>query len=233
MRKIKELVISRRGTTLVELVAAMALFSLLLLMIGGALHPAAVITKRIGRMEDARSLADSVLEVIRMDVENACGYVKLYEDGTDIPEREGTLEGGTALEYLDLSGNPVLVSAEGCGQAWLTEKEEEQGKIPPGRLFFLTRLPADSELTHPAEDDGLVLGTSCREPYGESYYSRMYLEVRFAPGEEVSEGDRADALKVTVLLYRDPERTDLLLEESETVELRNSPRWITAVTATK
>jgi hypothetical protein len=185
----------------------------------------------IGRMSDAQSLADGVLEVIRMDVENACGYVKLYEDGADIPEQEGTLAEGTALEYLNSSGEPVLVSAEGCGRALLGETEE--GEIPPGRLFFLTRLRADSDLTHPAEDGELVLGAERREPYGEAYYSGMYLELRFAPTEEVVEEDRAEALDITVRLYRDMERTDLVLKEIRTVELRNGPRWITAVTATK
>ena len=231
MKRIKELIVSRRGTTLVELMAAMALLSLLLLLISGALRPAAAVTRMIGRMSDAQSLADGVLEAIRMDVENACGYVKLYEDGTDIPEQEGTLSEGRALEYLNSSGEPILVSAEGCGRALLGETEE--GEITPGRLFFLTRLRADSDLTHPAEDGELVLGAERREPYGEAYYSGMYLELRFAPTEEVVEEDRAEALDVTVRLYRDMERTDLVLKESRTVELRNGPRWITAVTATK
>ena len=88
-------------------------------------------------------------------------------------------------------------------------------------------------MTHPAEDGELVLGAERREPYGEVYYSGMYLELRFAPTEEVVEEDRAEALDITVRLYRDMERTDLLLKESRTVELRNGPRWITAVTATK
>lgn len=231
MKRLKDVAVSRRGTTLVELVAAMALLSLLLLMISGVLHPAAAAVQRAGQMHDARSLLDDVLEVVRMEVESACGYAKLYEDGTNITEQGGTLGMGTALEYLNLNGEPVLVSAEGCGRAWLTQSQAEE--IPPGRLFFLTRLRADADLTHPAEDDGLVLGASCREPYGEAYYGGMYLKVQFVPVGEVAEGVAAEGVEITAALYRDAERTELLLEESLVVELRNAPLWTTAITAVK
>ena len=231
MKRLKDVAVSRRGTTLVELVAAMALLSLLLLMISGVLHPAAAAVQRAGQMHDARSLLDDVLEVVRMEVESACGYAKLYEDGTNITEQGGTLGMGTALEYLNLNGEPVLVSAEGCGRAWLTQSQAEE--IPPGRLFFLTRLRADADLTHPAEDDGLVLGTSCREPYGEAYYGGMYLKVQFSPVGEAAEGVAAEGVEITAALYRDAEWTELLLEESLVVELRNAPLWTTAITAVK
>ena len=231
MKRLKDVAVSRRGTTLVELVAAMALLSLLLLMISGVLHPAAAAVQRAGQMHDARSLLDDVLEVVRMEVESACGYAKLYEDGTNITEQGGTLGMGTALEYLNLNGEPVLVSAEGCGRAWLTQSQAEE--IPPGRLFFLTRLRADADLTHPAEDDGLVLGASCREPYGEAYYGGMYLKVQFVPVGEAAEGVAAEGVEITAALYRDAERTELLLEESLVVELRNAPLWTTAITAVK
>lgn len=231
MKRLKDVAVSRRGTTLVELVAAMALLSLLLLMISGVLHPAAAAVQRAGQMHDARSLLDDVLEVVRMEVESACGYAKLYEDGTNITEQGGTLGMGTALEYLNLNGEPVLVSAEGCGRAWLTQSQAEE--IPPGRLFFLTRLRADADLTHPAEGDGLVLGASCREPYGEAYYGGMYLKVQFSPVGEAAEGVAAEGVEITAALYRDAERTELLLEESLVVELRNAPLWTTAITAVK
>ena len=231
MKRLKDVAVSRRGTTLVELVAAMALLSLLLLMISGVLHPAAAAVQRAGQMHDARSLLDDVLEVVRMEVESACGYAKLYEDGTNITEQGGTLGMGTALEYLNLNGEPVLVSAEGCGRAWLTQSQAEE--VPTGRLFFLTRLRADADLTHPAEDDGLVLGTSCREPYGEAYYGGMYLKVQFVPVGEAAEGVAAEGVEITAALYRDAERTELLLEESLVVELRNAPLWTTAITAVK
>ena len=231
MKRLKDVAVSRRGTTLVELVAAMALLSLLLLMISGVLHPAAAAVQRAGQMHDARSLLDDVLEVVRMEVESACGYAKLYEDGTNITEQEGTLGMGTALEYLNLNGEPVLVSAEGCGRAWLTQSQAEE--VPTGRLFFLTRLRADADLTHPAEDDGLVLGASCREPYGEAYYGGMYLKVQFVPVGEAAEGVAAEGVEITAALYRDAERTELLLEESLVVELRNAPLWTTAITAVK
>lgn len=231
MKRLKDVAVSRRGTTLVELVATMALLSLLLLMISGVLHPAAAAVQRAGQMHDARSLLDDVLEVVRMEVESACGYAKLYEDGTNITEQEGTLGMGTALEYLNLNGEPVLVSAEGCGRAWLTQSQAEE--VPTGRLFFLTRLRADADLTHPAEDDGLVLGASCREPYGEAYYGGMYLKVQFVPVGEAAEGVAAEGVEITAALYRDAERTELLLEESLVVELRNAPLWTTAITAVK
>ena len=231
MKRLKDVAVSRRGTTLVELVAAMALLSLLLLMISGVLHPAAAAVQRAGQMHDARRLLDDVLEVVRMEVESACGYAKLYEDGTNITEQGGTLGMGTALEYLNLNGEPVLVSAGGCGRAWLTQSQAEE--IPPGRLFFLTRLRADADLTHPAEDDGLVLGTSCREPYGEAYYGGMYLKVQFVPVGEAAEGVAAEGVEITAALYRDAEWTELLLEESLVVELRNAPLWTTAITAVK
>ena len=231
MKRLKDVAVSRRGTTLVELVAAMALLSLLLLMISGVLHPAAAAVQRSGQMHDARSLLDDVLEVVRMEVESACGYAKLYEDGTNITEQGGTLVMGTALEYLNLNGEPVLVSAEGCGRALLTQSQAEE--IPPGRLFFLTRLRADADLTHPAEDDGLVLGASCREPYGEAYYGGMYLKVQFVPVGEAAEGVAAEGVEITAALYRDAEWTELLLEESLVVELRNAPLWTTAITAVK
>lgn len=219
MKKLKCLLKDRRGTTLVELVVAMGLFSILLLLVSGALHPAAAVTQRMHTLESAQLLLDQVLEEIRMEVERSCGYVKLYEDGADPVEQEGSLEWGNAVEYLDVDGNVVLLSAEGCDEDWLTEMQEDGAQIPPGRLFFLTWTEEGTK--------------ACREPYGEAYYDGMYLKVEFSPEGEVQAGQRAEMLVVTASLYRDAERTELVRTQSRTIALRNEPRWTTEVTMAK
>lgn len=231
MRKLRVILRQRRGVTLVELVAAMAVMCLVMTMAGAALRPAAAVVRRIETLQEAQIVLDTVLEVLRAEIEGACGYVKLYESGADIENQWGTLEQGSALEFLNGEGCPVLISADGCGLTWLTEMKTEAEEISPGRLFFLTREAPAADGTYPARDGDWGLAQRRWEPFGEGFYVGLYLALEFAPGKEALEDAPAETLLVTAALYRDAERTELVTKESLLVDLRNIPHWTMAVTA--
>lgn len=231
MKRLREMLCQRQGVTLVELVAAMALMCLVMTMASAALRPAAAVVRRIETLQEAQIVLDTALDVLRAEIEGACGYVKLYESGAETENQWGTLERGSTLEFLNGEGYPVCISADGCGLTWLTETKMEAGEILPGRLFFLTREASAEDGTYSVRDGDCGLARKRREPFGEGFYVGLYLALEFTPGKEAAEGTSAETLLVTAALYRDAERTELVRKESLLVDLRNIPHWTMAVTA--
>lgn len=135
---------SRRGTTLVELMAAMAVMTLVMVMAAGCILSGASVRRRIETQNRAQVLLDSALEILGQEVENACGYIKLHESG--------------AMEYLDPSGVVTFLSAEG----W------EEGGVPAGRLVRWTGGPPGEgtcrEILSGAAYQGLSCALRCSFP---------------------------------------------------------------------
>ncbi|MDD5932360.1 MAG: hypothetical protein PUC45_07915 [Oscillospiraceae bacterium] len=198
----KKILAGRQGVTLVELVVSLALMCLTLTMVSGALRPAAAVVRHMERLAEAQVILDTTLDVLRSEIETACGYVKLCGG----EGRPGTVTAGTVLEYLDVEGRLVRISTEGWEEAL-----PDGGQ--PGRLVFLRQ-------------DGETSDWSCREPFGKGFYMGMYLGMEFSPVEEAAEGETAEAILVTVTLYQDGERRERAGAESLIVDLRCGPLWI-------
>ena len=196
---------ARRGTTLVELMAAMGLMCLVMTMAAGCLLSGAAVLRRVETRNNARILLDQTLELLQEELENACGYIKIYESGLDTADREGTLTAGAAVEYLDAAGQPVLYLTEGC---------EECG-IPAGVLIRRTwkSLVRGQDIWQIAEQ------TTCEE---RTILSQgLFLNVEYSFLEE-------SAILVTAeVSWRD----EVAARQSLKVPLRHEPRWTTAVTA--
>lgn len=200
----------RRGTTLVELMAAMGLMSLVMTMAAGCILSGAALARRMETQSRARILLENVLEAACQDVENACGYIKIYESG-ETAGREGTLGPGPLVEYLDAAGSPTLLGALGC-------QEDSAGA---GLLLRRTYDPLakEGEAWYIYRQDGGC--RACEAVIDGALYQGLFLKMEFSP--------QMEAVTVTASLYQ--RGTELVARRSVRAQLRHAPQWTTAVTA--
>ena len=146
----------RSGTTLVELMAAMGLMTLVMTMAAGCMLSGAAVMHRLEARSAANILLDAALEQLRGEVENACGYIAFSGDGL-------------AVEYLDAAGTPTRLSAEGCSA------------LEAGRLARHTCEPlAESgRAWYPVGEE-----TSCAELLHQALYQGLSLKIEFSAQEE-------------------------------------------------
>lgn len=216
----KQLLRSRQGTTLAELMAAMAVMCLVLAMSLGCVGSAASVTAHIRSRQEARLILSYLLPILRRDAETACGYVKLYERGSATADMEGAEASGTALEYLDPLGRPTVLSADGCAQ---TLRGGKTAVVAPG-TFLRRRYPAlaaeGDAWYHYRQEDAV-----CDEVFAPALYRGLFLKLEFTrSGED---------LAITAALYRDGECRRLAARETVLADLRQDIRWTTEVTALK
>ena len=79
MKKVRRLLKKRDGTTLVETIVTMLLISIMFAMAATALSSAAKVFVREQRLQYAQSILDTTMTELRGIVENADGYIKIYE----------------------------------------------------------------------------------------------------------------------------------------------------------
>ena len=109
---------AKSGTSLVEMVAALLIFSILMTMIVAVIHPASKIFVQMQRLQYAQVILDNTMQELRGTALEASGngYVKIYgacSPDTDLTREEGA-ETGAALEFVNSEGYAVLLSADGC-----------------------------------------------------------------------------------------------------------------------
>lgn len=151
---------ARAGTTLVEMVVTLLIFSMMMTMAVGILSPAAKMFLRLQQLQHAQALLDNTVQELRDMVSEATGYVKIYDSvsgGTpgdpsagvagspaeSIAGKFGSANGqGQALEFLNPDGYVELISVQGCpatkiyvGEQHIEGNDVKEGDIPPGRLF--------------------------------------------------------------------------------------------------
>ena len=213
----------KAGTTLVELVVSMLLFSMISLIVIGVLSPAAKMFVRMQRIQFARIILDNTIDELRGIVQEAAGYVKIYENGAETSDiigvdgdgMQGTCE-GPALEFLNSQGYVVLVSAQGCGETAIVRggKLTEQKIEAQGGGRLLTRYYAQER-----HENGLYLyadaggnplvARAVSSVFTDGYYMGNYLKITFSFQDgagnviDVDEGVSVDYLVADVGLYRD------------------------------
>lgn len=89
---------NKKGTTLVETMVSLLLITVLLAMAAGALSSAFRIFLRIQKTQYAQSVLDTAMTELRTQTKDATVYVKIYDSGNEVTDREGT-NSGTALEF--------------------------------------------------------------------------------------------------------------------------------------
>lgn len=195
----------RRGSTLVELMAAMGLMCLVMTMAAGCMLTGGAVLCRIERGNHARILLDQTLALLQEELENACGYIKIYESGLDTADREGTLGTGRAIEYLDAAGCPTLYTTEGCADC----------EIPEGVLIRRSWEPVGRG----ADTWEITAGQSCGEMIPLSRGLFLQIEYSFT--------EAAGVLITAEVSWRQ----EMIARQERIVSLRHEPPRTTAVTA--
>ena len=227
---------SRRGLTLVELLVSMALLGLAITLFAATLSPAARSFQRLETLNDAQIVADDLLETVRSQLEDARGYVKCYDSGQTLAEKEGT-DTGSAIEFVDPNGYVAVLSADGCPETTLRRVSSEQGgtvetstaaEIAPGYLAVrYYKNDSNQQYTYQTGPDQYV-ARAMTALYGRGFYVGLYARLEFTL--EPAAG-RAKTVTVTVSLYRDAERTDRVFSDQLIVDLRQTPPVKTGDTA--
>lgn len=198
----------RRGSTLVELMAAMGLMCLVMTMAAGCMLSGGAVLRRVERGNHARLLLDQTLTLLQKELENSCGYIKIYESGLDTADREGTLGPGRAIEYLDAAGCPTLYITEGCADCGIPEGVLiRRSWEPVGRGADTWEITAEEE--------------RCEEMIPLSRGLFLQIEYSFT--------EAAGVLITAEVSWRQ----EVIARQERTVSLRHEPPRITAVTAVK
>ena len=229
---------AKSGTSLVEMVAALLIFSILMTMIVAVIHPASKIFVQMQRLQYAQVILDNTMQELRGTALEASGngYVKIYgacSPDTDLTREEGA-ETGAALEFVNSEGYAVLLSADGCpetdiflGSAAVGTASKDQ--IPAGRLLARYYVRNAGGTYGYQDKDGKKTARAVHAVFTDGYYMGAYLELEFSyPGTPDSTRTEADGsitefyrcLYADLRLYSDPERTRLEARESAVLDFR-------------
>lgn len=242
----------KAGTTLVELVVAMLLFSLMGLIVIGALSPAAKMFIRMQKLQFARLILDNTTQELRAITQDAVEYVKIYEkceaDG-DIIGIATALPNGTdqglVLEFKNTEGYVVLLSTQGCEETAIIRGGKKTDQTiegqPAGRL--LTRYYAQTGnslylYTDAATAGGTPVARAVSSVFTEGYYMGNYLKITFSypkdgSGNLPASGAKVEYLVADVALYSDKELTDLVVQDRVVLDFRHTMVRKDDVTAKK
>lgn len=225
----------RAGTSLVEVTAAMLLFSIMMAMIVGIMSPAAKIFLQMRELEDAQIILDNIEQELRGIGQTVSGYIKIYENGNAVLEQEGSAD-GAVLEFINEQGYVTLLSADGCsgtdlmlGDSRLDVLEETD----PGELLirYYTRDAADGSYIYQNEEDAVARAGN--KIFTDGYYMGNYLKMVFSYPENVSEGDKVMFVNVDLKLYKDKDFKELAVCDQMVMDFRYDAKRQDAVTAIK
>lgn len=237
MRKLRQLLKRKQGTTLVEMIVTLLLISIMLAMAAGTLSSAFKIFLRVQKEQYAQSVLDTTMTQLRSLTKDATQYVKIYSDGGSPLGQTGT-DNGQMLEYVNTEGYAVLLSTSGCPATDLYTANNLTGTseaVPSGRL--LTRYYRREQDTYTYQQDGKPVARDLAKVFGDKYYMGNYLGVTFSYADAgAAEGDQITALRAEVTLYSDEARTKAIARDSEILEFRYEVvrnDQVTAVTASQ
>lgn len=218
MKRLFILLRGRRGMTLIEVMCASLLLALLIEVCVTTLSQAAKVVWRLRQVTEAQIVADSILESVRGEVEEAREYVRVYPydgGGVEWMGKAVCAGEGMALEFVNNNGCTMLISAG--------------GSLEPAEFG---RLQYRYDVTAP-EDGGDTFRKE-REPatgaggavFPEEFYTGLYLELRFLP---VVEDGMLMRVKITARMGKRVENTgegpkvyDIICTESVTADLRHA-----------
>lgn len=228
----------KAGTTLVEMVVAMLLTSILLTAVVGILSPASKLFVRMQKLQYGQVVLDNTIQELRRMMEDAAGYLKIYdicEKDTQIEEKEGA-ESGHGLEFMNTEGYVVLISAEGCPDTDIYMGTSKMDTIAaddmkPGRLLARYYAVKTGDHYFYKDKNGRAVARAAQKVFADGYYMGNFLEIDFSYPPGLNEGDAVRYLEAEVKLYRDEEKQELLVQDHVTLDLRYQAVKKTEVTA--
>lgn len=212
------------GTTLVELLVAMALMAMLTASAIMLIRPTLAAFERARQHTDGALAAQAVLDQLRGELVEAQGFLRLAQAGAD-PELvfsdSAKRREGNALYFGTDAGVMVLLDAGAVPETELQAPEAEQNKVEPMEAGTL-----HCRRFVRAEGDGWQMGEashrlawSCTQLLPDVVYGGGTLALRFSVAacreEENTDGtrcSRVQALDVEVRIFRG----------EETVAVRNA-----------
>ena len=225
----------KSGTTLVEMVVAMLLFSMISLIVIGVLSPAAKMFVRMQRLQFAQIILDNTIDELRATVQEATDYVKIYsnaETPEDIINTETDENSGKALEFVNHQGYVVLLSTQGCGETTIVRggklTDQKIKAQNSGRLltrYYASEPGNNRSYAYTDSDGSTLISRAVSSIFPEGYYMGNYLEITFSyPKDDAGSfpGDDANVeyLIADVKLYRDEALTDLVVSDSVTLNFK-------------
>lgn len=238
MDRIERIRRNKKGTTLVELMVSLMLLSILMAMVVGVVSPAAKTFARMQRVQFAQLILDNLEDEIKSRLLDATGILKIYgEENTGIVGETGA-DKGTVLEYQNTNSYVVLMSADGCVNTTLVTGGQTSGteKADSGRLllryYWQEEIASEHSPYKYYYTDGVTpVARAVQQVFTNGFYMGNYLKIYFAFPDGITEGQEAEYLNITLELYRDSARTDLLAKEEFTADLRYKAKRTDKVTA--
>lgn len=231
---------TRSGTTLTEMLVALALISIMLAMAAAALASASRIFIKIQRTQYAQSILDTAMTELRGIARGACGYVKIYsaddiDENGEITNTAAGSDTGTALEFVNEEGYVVLVTTDGCGKTTLyigdspvsTADAVESGRLLT-RYYF-----RGSSGTYTNSQSGTPAARAVAAVFGDGFYMSNYLEVTYTFPEDIKDGSTVSSITATLTLYSDKDCTKAVASDTETMEFERQLIRKDAATATR
>ena len=216
MKRIRSILRSRGGMTLVELVVGAGLLCLVIGVFSASLRPAAEVSRRTQELNNAELIADDLLETVRSKVETATQYIKCYDNGTDITGKEGTTE-GSAIEFgyeTDQGYKAAeLLTADGCKETTIMIADKESGKQPKvDKGYLVERYYKDG---YSQDADGNPIARAMTKTYGDGFYMDT-----FRVGLHFKIDEIKHTVTATVTIYRDKDLTEKVYSDSLVIDLR-------------
>lgn len=219
-----------------ETLVSLLLMSILIGMAARVLSGAYRVYLRLQKTQYAESILDTAMTEVRDLANDACGYVKLYQDGAQIADRPGN-KTGTAMEFLDSNGYVVLISTDGCEKTPCTgemiwkmssvlRKRFRKDGCWPGIITGKTMAPICTR-TVPSRWPARL-----RRPTAEGFYMGYYLKVTYRVPDETADGGALSSLVADVALYQDENCTELVISDTEILDFRYKIKYSEGVTAT-
>ena len=222
-RKVLGKIRTRAGTTLVELVAAMAVFGIMMTMAVGVLSPAAKLFLRMESLQRAEVILDNTIQELYGIAEEAAGYVKIYPTGTtDVTDVPGGAV-GDVLEFVNPDKYVMLVSTGGCGATEIMvgpTKLSTEGEVAEGRLLkrYYTTESAGTDQYCYKDAAGNPVARALGTAFADEYYMGNDLRITFSFPSAVADGDKVAYLEAHVALCDSAGR--VVVQEEVILDLR-------------
>ncbi len=234
MKRIRSILRSRGGMTLVELVVGAGLLCLVIGVFSASLRPAAKVSRRTQELNNAELIADDLLETVRSKVETATEYIKCYDNGTDITKKTGCAE-GSSIEFgyeTDQGDKAVeLLTADGCPETTIMIAGKKSGVQKAVEKGYLVEryYKNDNGPIYTKDEDGKAIARAMTKTYAEGFYMGLRAGLHF----QIDEGTHT--VTATVTIYRgndeNPNNWTKLYSDSLIIDLRYDIPVKTEVTA--
>ena len=225
MKKRCRILVSKKGSSLIELVVSMLISSIMLLMVTASVGPVAKLTLRMQKTQLAQEVIENISIELRSQMADAVTYVKIYANGTDegIVGKTGA-DTGTVLEYQNTLGYIEVLSTDGCADTDIVRgltvtgevKEKEKGKLL-NRYYFPTSGKYNFQNT-----SGKAVARAVSYVFTDRFYMDHYVKIKFSYPGGAADGTELEYICATIELYDDAEMKaeDLVTTEDVVLDFR-------------